>query len=139
MLENALDVLKTAKSFAVIGVSQDLDKYGHEVFAALLSAGIRVYPINPKYSEVDGRRCYPSLTALPESPDVVVLALGPAATQRVIPDVIDSGVKTIWMPPGCFTPAAVEACRSAGIRELHDICPVFATGMLRASQEAEER
>ncbi len=139
MLENALDILKTAKSFALIGVSQDPEKYGHEIFAALLSAGIRVYPINPKYSEVDGHPCYPSLAALTERPEVVVVALGPEATQRVIPDVIDSGVKTIWMPPGCFTPAAVEACRSAGLRELHDIGPVFASGMLHASRDAEER
>jgi predicted CoA-binding protein len=126
MLQPAIEVLKTCKSFAVIGVSREPDKYGHEVFATLLSGGYTVYPVNPKYAEVKGHTRYPSLGALPARPDVVVVALAPAITERMMPDDIASGVQVIWLPPGCFTPAAVEACQAAGVRELQDICPVFA-------------
>jgi len=134
MLQAAIEVLKTCKSFAVIGVSREPDKYGHEVFATLLSGGYTVFPVNPKYAEMEGHTCYPSLGALPARPDVAVVALAPAITERMMPDVIASGAQVIWLPPGCFTPAAVEACQAAGVRELHDICPVLALGSLRAQQ-----
>ncbi len=68
MLEDAIDVLRTHHSFAVIGVSREPEKYGHEVFVSLVAAGCTVYPVNPKYTEVDGRPCYASLGALPKTP-----------------------------------------------------------------------
>lgn len=136
MLNLALDVLKSCNAFAVIDVSREPEKYGHEVFAALLSGGYAVYPVNPKCTEIDGHPCYPSLGALPERPEVVVLALAPHVTERVVSEAIAFGAQVIWLPPGCFTPAAVEACRRAGVRELHDICPVFASGALQAQRQS---
>jgi len=131
MLDVALHVLRTRKSFAVMGVSRDPTKYGHEVFETL-RGNHTVYPINPKYDQVDGHRCYASLDALPETPEVVVTALAPNVTEQVVPSCIARGIPLIWMPPGCWTEHAVELCRAAGIAEIHDVCPVFAIGMLRA-------
>ncbi len=131
MLEEALEILKSYRSFAVIGVSREPDKYGHEVFEVLRSGGYQVYPINPKYAEIGEQPCYSTLDALPERPEVVVTALPPLVTEKLMPGVIASGVPVIWMPPGCFTLAAIDACHTAGVRELHDICPVFALGALR--------
>ena len=136
MLEEAIDVLKTHHSFAVIGVSREPEKYGHEVFDVLRSGGYHVYPINPKYAEIDGQPCYAALEALPERPEVVVTALAPHVTEKLMSGVIASGVSVIWMPPGCYTPAAVEACRAAGVRELHEVCPVMAVGTLQAGLAA---
>ncbi len=50
MLAEAFEVLKAHHSFAVIGVSREPEKYGHEVFEVLRSGGYCVYPINPKYA-----------------------------------------------------------------------------------------
>jgi predicted CoA-binding protein len=72
------------------------------------------------------------MAALPERPEVIIIALGPAVTERVILEVLELDVKVIWMPPGCFTEAAVQACQAAGVRELHDICPVSALGVMCA-------
>lgn len=132
--EAAIDVLKTRASFAVIGASARPEKYGHEVFETLHAGGYTVYPINPKYSEIDGVACYPSLAALPEMPDVVVLALAPAVSEQSVPKVAAAGARLIWLPPGCFTPAAVDACEAAGVPELHDVCPVGAWHALQALQ-----
>ena len=136
MLEEAVEVLKTYHSFAVIGVSREPEKYGHEVFEILRSGGYHVYPINPKYTEIDGQPCYAALDALPERPEVVVTVLAPQVTEKLLPSVIASGATVIWMPPGCYTPAAVEMCRAAGVRELHDVCPVMALGTMQASLDA---
>ena len=129
MLDAALNVLRTRKSFAVMGVSRDPSKYGHEVFEAL-RGNHTFYPINPKYSQVDGHRCYASLDALPETPEVVVTALAPNVTEQLVPSCIARGIPLIWMPPECYTERAVELCHAADVAEIHEVCPVFAMGML---------
>ena len=103
---------------------------------AKLSKGHRVYLVNPKYTEIDGVPCYPSLAALPEMPQVVVLALAPHVSEQVVSQVAATGVDLIWLPPGCFTEAAVEACQAAGVKELHDVCPV---GTWQALQTLQNR
>ena len=66
--------------FAVVGVSRDPAKYGHQVYKNLRSAGYEVYAVNPNVSEVLGDRCYPGLEALPVKPDVVNVAVQPWVT-----------------------------------------------------------
>jgi predicted CoA-binding protein len=102
------------------------------VFEAFHKNGYSIKPINPKYPDIDGQPCYPALASLPERPEVVIVALGPAVTEKVMPEVIASGAKVIWMPPGCFNDVTVKACQAAGVCELHDICPVSTLGMMCA-------
>lgn len=126
------DILRHNQIFAVVGVSQDKQKYGHEVFEALVTNGYRVYPINPKYQEVDGHPCYSSLDALPEKPEVVVTVVPPSVTEKVVEDCARLGIRTVWMPPGSWSEQAVQTCEKHGIEEIHDICLVFALRSIRA-------
>ncbi|MGQ9556293.1 MAG: CoA-binding protein [Anaerolineae bacterium] len=119
-------ILSNTKTFAVVGVSQNKEKYGYEVFTALLAKGYQVYPVNPKYEEVDGHRCYPALDGLPETPEVVVTVVPPAVTEKVVESCVRLGVGTVWMPPGSWSERAVEMCEAQGIEEVHDVCLVFA-------------
>lgn len=120
------NILNNNHTFAVVGVSQNRQKYGYEVFEALLTKGYQVYPINPKYKEIDGHRCYPSLADLPERPEVVVTVVPPAVTEQVIESCVRLGIGTVWMPPGSWSERAVETCETQGIEEVHDVCLVFA-------------
>ena len=58
------------RSIAVVGATPRL-QYGGRLLAAALKAKdrIQVYPVNPRYDEIMGVKSYPSITALPESPD----------------------------------------------------------------------
>ena len=61
-------------SIAVVGATARLQYGGRFLQAALRASDrVRVYPVNPRYEELGGVRCYPSLEALPESPDLVGL------------------------------------------------------------------
>ena len=120
------NILSNNRTFAVVGVSQNRQKYGHEVFEALLTKGYQVYPINPKYNEIDGQRCYPSLDELLEKPQVVVTVVPPPVTEKVVESCVRLGVETVWMPPGSWSEQAVETCEAQGIEEVHDVCLVFA-------------
>ncbi len=61
-------LLSTPHTFAIVGASQDRAKYGYEVFETLLRQGHTVLPINPKYTDIDGHACFPSLPDLPHNP-----------------------------------------------------------------------
>ena len=60
------------RSVAIVGATPRL-QYGGRMLAAALKAKdrIRVYPVNPRYDEIMETRCYPSVSDLPEPPDVV--------------------------------------------------------------------
>ena len=59
-------------SIAVVGATPRLQYGGRFLNSVLRSAeGVRVYPVNPRYDEVMGVKCYPSLSDLPEAPDLV--------------------------------------------------------------------
>lgn len=125
-MSSVFDILRDNQTFAVVGVSQNRQKYGYEVFETLVTNGYRVYPINPKYEEVDGHRCYPSLDELPEKPDVVVTVVPPAVTEKVVQACARLGIQTVWMPPGSWSEQAVQTCEAQGIEKVHDVCLVFA-------------
>lgn len=129
MLKDALDLLGKARSFALLGASAEPGKYGHKVFSALRGR-YRVFPVNPKRTEIDGAPCYASYTELPERPDAAILALAPAVTAAMVPQLIAQGTPLLWFPPECFTDGAVEACQNANVPVIYDICPVAAISVL---------
>ncbi|NWG00714.1 MAG: CoA-binding protein [Thermoanaerobaculaceae bacterium] len=129
----ARELLGQPRTIAVLGVSSDPHKYGREVFEVLREHH-RVFPINPRMDEIDGQRCYHSLDELPESPDVIVLALAPTVSETVVATCLDRGA-VIWLPPGCATERAAELARAGGAEVLADICPVFVTRSLQAGKE----
>ncbi len=68
----SIDKMLNPRSIAVVGASPS-DSYGGRLLGAVLKSKdrIRVYAVNPKYDEIMGAACYPSITALPEAPDLV--------------------------------------------------------------------
>jgi uncharacterized protein len=120
------DVLRNNHVFAVVGVSQDKEKYGCEVFETLLAKGYQAYAVNPKYDTVDGRPCYPTIEALPEKPEVVVTVVPPAVTEQVVASSGRLGVKAMWMPPGSWSDQVVDQAEAQGMEVIHDICMVSA-------------
>ncbi|MEX2297944.1 MAG: acetate--CoA ligase family protein [Dongiaceae bacterium] len=73
----SLEKLFQPTSVAVVGASQRDDAVGSVVVANLINWGFRgaIYPINPRYGEIQGHRCYPSLESLSTAPDAVFLAV----------------------------------------------------------------
>src|SRR4051812_47787802 len=62
------------ESVAIVGVSERSNAFGSRTVANMKAFDGRLFQINAKYSELGGRPCYPSITALPEVPDCVVIA-----------------------------------------------------------------
>lgn len=77
---NELQALLSPRSIAILGASASLDKINGRPLRFLQEKGYRgpIYPVNPKYETIAGLRCYPDVAALPEAPDLAVIAV-PAA------------------------------------------------------------
>jgi len=70
------------RSVALVGATDDPSRFGGRVFRYMVRFGFpgRIYPVNPRYSEIQGLKCYPGLRDLPETPDHVGIIV---ATGRV--------------------------------------------------------
>ena len=93
-----------ARSVAVIGASKEPGKIGREILYSLLSSGYKgkVYPINPKYEEIAGLKCYKSITEVPDFIDLAVLAIPAHLAPKIVEECGRKGVKAIVIVSGGF-------------------------------------
>ena len=116
------EFLQKENVFAVVGVSSNPAKYGHQVYKDLKEAGYTVYPVNPHLNEILGDRCYHSLSELPEKPDVVDTVVPPTVTEKIVEECKELGIERVWMQPGSESEQAMEFCRRNHIKVVHDMC-----------------
>jgi hypothetical protein len=128
------EILKTKKTLALIGASQDMLKYSCELLFTLLDAGYAVYPINPRYENIEQIRCYASLAELPQKPQVVIIALAPQNAEKMMESVAAHSISTLWLPPGSWSEEAIAKARAAGLEVLFNVCPI---GTLRRMKEGK--
>ena len=82
------------RSIAVVGASPRM-AYGGRMLAAALKASerVNVYPVNPRYEDVQGVKCYPSVESLPETPDVVCVVVSSGQVMDVLKESHDKGTR----------------------------------------------
>ena len=66
----------------------------------VLDSATRCHFVNPRYDELDGQRCYPSIADLPEVPDIVLVAVNPLRAASVVADAAAAGVPAVVIPGG---------------------------------------
>lgn len=76
-MTDALQRMLSPKSIAIVGVSSDFNKLNGRPMKFLLDKAYAgaIYPVNPKYDEIAGIKCYPSVLDLPEPADLAVVAV----------------------------------------------------------------
>jgi acetyltransferase len=78
---------------------------------AVLGSATRCHFVNPRYDELDGQPCYPSIGALPEVPDTVVVAVNPLRAASVVADAAAAGVPSVIIPGGGVVEGGDAAAR----------------------------
>jgi acetate---CoA ligase (ADP-forming) len=81
--DDAVRAMLEARSVALVGASPRPGSFGRRMLDEVAKSGARprLYPVNPRYADIDGTPCYPSLAELPESPDLTLLAVPDAALE----------------------------------------------------------
>jgi hypothetical protein len=103
------------KTWAVVGATENQEKYGYKIYQKLKSRGYKVYPVNPNYSEVEGDKCYSNLSELPEVPDVIDMVVAPRHGIKVVEEAARLGIKNIWLQPGTVNDALLKLAEEKGI------------------------
>src|SRR4051812_42814737 len=89
-----LDTLFNPRSVAVVGASPRPGSLGLTFLKNLIGGGFRgaLYPVNPHHKQVEDRPCFASIAELPETPDLVVVAVPPRNVLAVVEDAGKRGV-----------------------------------------------
>ncbi len=117
-----IDAFLTQHRLAVVGVSRGGKKFGNLAYRELKTKGYQLFPINPNADSIEGDRCYPSLTALPEPVDGVLIVVPPAETEQVVQDAAAAKIRRVWMQQGAESEAAIRFCQQNGIDVVHNEC-----------------
>ncbi|WP_456367592.1 CoA-binding protein [Thermococcus sp.] len=113
--EEIREILKKYRKVALVGASPKPERDSHEVMRYLLEKGYEVYPVNPRYGEVLGRRCYPSVLDIPDDVEIVDLFVRPEFTRDYVDQAIKKGAKVVWFQFGTYDAEAVERAKKAGL------------------------
>jgi acetyltransferase len=105
-----LEAIFAPRSIAVVGASPDPRKLGHTVLRNIVQNNFpgAIYPIHPTADEVLGHTVYPSVPAIPETPDLAVLIVPPQAVLGVAEECGQKGVKALIVITAGFREVGVE-------------------------------
>ena len=115
-------LLKNNHTIAIVGLSADW--YRPSYFAAkyMQEHGYRVIPVNPKYTEILGEKCYPDLKSIPEKIDIVDVFRKSSDCAPIAKEAVAIGAKVLWLQLGVENDEAKEIAEKAGVEFVQNRC-----------------
>ena len=117
-----LELLKKAKTIAVVGLSNSPLRPSHGVALYLQQHGYRIIPVNPRIESALGEKSYPSLDAVKERIDIVDIFRRP----EFVPDIVEQAIKlkvpAVWMQEEVVNQQAYDKAKKAGLFVIMDRC-----------------
>jgi uncharacterized protein len=117
-----VDILRSAKTIAVVGLSSNPRRPSHEVASYLQNAGYTILPVNPNETEVLGQKSYARLEDVPVPIDIVDVFRRPNHVPAVADSAIAVHAKVLWLQQGITHAEAAEKARAAGLTVIEDTC-----------------
>ncbi|MBI4756413.1 MAG: CoA-binding protein [Betaproteobacteria bacterium] len=115
-------ILTRHRTLAVVGLSAQW--YRPSYFAAkyMLEHGYRIIPVNPRYDEILGQKCYPRLRDIPEPVGIVDCFRRAEEIPAIAVDAIAIGARVLWMQLGVISDEAARQAQAAGLEVVMDRC-----------------
>lgn len=110
-----IESMLKCKTWAVVGATDNCEKFGYKIFKFMLEKGYNVYPVNPGVAEVLGHKCYPTLDSLPVKPDAVDFVVPPRVGVNIVRQCADLGIKNVWLQPGADAQEVVDLAQELGL------------------------
>ena len=115
-------ILTQYRRIAMVGLSADWSRPSNFVAKYLLEHDFDVIPVNPRYDEILGQKCYPDLTAIPTPVDIVDLFQKAERIPPFVDAAIDMNAAIVWMQLGIVHESAADKARAAGLTVVMDRC-----------------
>lgn len=117
-MDEAVRLLKAAKTIAVVGLDSRTDRVAHRVASYLKDHGYRVIPVHRGNFPADvvlGEKAYRSLRDIPGKVDLVDVFVRSDETGAIIDDAVAIGAKGVWLQVGISNDSGLERARRAGL------------------------
>jgi len=121
-IDTLRQILSGARTIAVVGLSADWFRPSHFAAGYMLEHGYRIIPVNPKYTEILGQRCHPSLAAIDEPVDIIDVFRRADDLPPIARQAVDIGARVLWQQLGVASPEADRIAREAGLRSVFNRC-----------------
>jgi predicted CoA-binding protein len=127
-------LLSSAKSIAIVGVSENESRASFEVATYLRDVGYEIFPVNPLLSSWQGNTSYPIVSAIGKPVDIVDVLRGSEYMLSVVEDAIAASAGAVWAQLGVSDAAAISRASEAGMPIVVNHCAKVAYLRLIASQ-----
>jgi|SRR6266481_80055 len=122
MTDQIADVLNSAKTIAVVGLSSSPLRPSYGVAAYLQMNGYRIIPVNPTINGALGEKAYPDLKSVPEKIDIVDIFRRSDQVAEVVDQALALKIPCIWMQEEVVDDASAAKARQAGAFVMMDSC-----------------
>ncbi len=126
------EMLRSAKTIAVVGMSDKPWRASHNIGRYLAESGFRVYPVNPRLTDVEvlGGPCYADLDAANSAAreqtgkgfDLVDVFRASENLPPIVDDVIRLGIPYLWLQDEIVHDEAIARARAAGVKCVQNDC-----------------
>ena len=125
------EILRGARTIAVVGASRDPRKPGGSVPYGLQRRGFRIIPINPFADELFGERAYKTLADVPEPIDLVDVFRPSADAAEIARQAAAAGAKALWLQLDIRSDEARRIAQAAGMDYIEDACTAVIAALHR--------
>jgi len=115
-------ILRDCRTIAVVGLSAEWHRPSYFAAKYMQQHGYRIVPVNPRYDEVLGERCYPSLVDIPHRVDLVDVFRRSEDVPPIARQAVEIRAKCLWQQIGVKSPEADRIARAAGLDSVLDRC-----------------
>jgi predicted CoA-binding protein len=116
------EILRSARTIAVVGLSNKRFRPSYGVTEYLQRAGYRIIPVNPQETTVLGEKSYPDLDSVPDPVDIVDIFRRSEFVPEIVEAAIRKGAKVVWMQEGVIHEEAARRAEAAGLTVVMDHC-----------------
>ncbi|MCA0251796.1 MAG: CoA-binding protein [Actinobacteria bacterium] len=129
-IAQAANEFLSCRRIAVTGVSRTPGSHGSNVvYDRLVERGYEAFAVNPNATEIAGQPAYPSLSAIPDGVDAVVIGTAPGRALDTMKEAVELGIGQVWLhrsiDAGSVSADAVAYGREHGVRVIDGGCPLM--------------
>jgi predicted CoA-binding protein len=117
-----LNLFRSARTVAVVGMSDNPARDSYRVGMYLHAAGFTVIPVNPTVERIGDLAAVPDLLHLSAPPDIVDIFRRPEFVPAIVEEAIRTGARALWLQFNTLHEGAVSRASSAGLQVVADRC-----------------
>ncbi|MFA5763641.1 MAG: CoA-binding protein [archaeon] len=125
-------------NYAIVGASNDQDKFGYKVMLSLQELGEKVIPINPKEKVILGEKVFPTLRNAidaEEDMDMAIFIIPPVIGIKILEEITELNDEghfiSVWFQPGSVSKELIDYCRENEIDFISGKCIMVEKGNVK--------